>query len=225
MHARISHRLGTPRLDRQGWWHLPWSVVAAIALGLALATAPPVQAKTFHCGAGDVPCLIAAINAANTNGKKNTIRLAAGTYPLTAVDNDTDGANGLPVITSTLSIRGAGATTTSIRRDASAPAFRLLRVAATGVVTLQGLTLSGGAPFFVDGGGIFNSGTMKITQSTITANGAGGSRGGGIFNSGTLTVTQSTITANDSSLAEAGGIFNQEIPLSLLRGYRIKGRA
>jgi len=181
------------------------------AFGLALATPHPAQAKTFHCGAGDVPCLIAAIRTANANGQGNTIRLEAGTYILTAVDNDTDGANGLPVITSTLTITGAGATTTSIERNASAPAFRLLRVAATGVVTLQGLTLSGGAfppraPGIISGGGIFNSGTLRLTQSTITANGAG--QAGGIFNSGTLTVTQSTITDNRGFSVGYGGIFN-----------------
>src|SRR5919202_6989604 len=79
--------------QRQGRWHLRWSI--AVALGVALALPLAVQAKTFYCGAGDVPCLIAAIKAANAhsanaNGpkqKKSTIYLAAGTYTLTAVDN------------------------------------------------------------------------------------------------------------------------------------------
>src|SRR5881296_3605677 len=85
---------------------LPWRrpalrSIAFGAFGLALATPPWVQAKTLHCGAGDVPCLIAAITEANTNGhKKNTILLDAGIYSLPAVDNNTDGPNGLPSITS-----------------------------------------------------------------------------------------------------------------------------
>src|SRR6266571_3956052 len=213
MHAHSPHSTAPGQPSGPPWWYGPVLARLAIlaAFGLALATPHPAQAKTFHCGAGDVPCLIAAIRTANANGQGNTIRLEAGTYILTAVDNDTDGANGLPVITSTLTITGAGATTTSIERNASAPAFRLLRVAATGVVTLQGLTLSGGAfppraPGIISGGGIFNSGTLRLTQSTITANGAG--QAGGIFNSGTLTVTQSTITDNRGFSVGYGGIFN-----------------
>ena len=51
----------------------PWALVT---LGLVLMIPLTIQAKTFHCGAGDVPCLITAINAANANGQpKNTIRL------------------------------------------------------------------------------------------------------------------------------------------------------
>ena len=68
--------------DRRRWWPLAWPVAAVAALGLALALPLSVQAETFRCIAGDVPCLIAAINTANANGETNTIRLAAGTYRL-----------------------------------------------------------------------------------------------------------------------------------------------
>src|SRR6516225_12210372 len=74
------------------------SIVFGAAFGLALASPFRVQAEAFHCGAGDAPCLIAAITEANANGQRNTIFLDAGTYTLTAVDNDTDGPNGLPSI-------------------------------------------------------------------------------------------------------------------------------
>ena len=120
---------------RLRWWRSLWRVAAVTVLGLTLLLPFLVQAKTFHCGAGDVACLIAAINAANTNGQRNTIRLEAGTYTLTAVDNGDPSQfdlNGLPVITSTLTITGAGAATTSIRRDAGSPDFRLIHVAAAG---------------------------------------------------------------------------------------------
>jgi hypothetical protein len=46
---------------------------------LGLAMVQPVQAATFTCSAGDVQCLIIAINHANANGlPQNTIRLEAG---------------------------------------------------------------------------------------------------------------------------------------------------
>ena len=101
-------------------------MAAVLALGLALASPVLVQADTFHCGAGDVQCLIEAINTANTNGQQNTIRLEAGTYTLTAVDNsDTAGPNGLPLIISTLTLHGAAPDTTIIERAASVPALSI----------------------------------------------------------------------------------------------------
>jgi hypothetical protein len=107
MHSRTNHLTGTPWQNGHRGRHILWRVVAVAAFGLALAIPHPAQAKTFHCGAGDVPCLIATITEANANGKKNTIRLAAGTYTLTSADNTTAGPNGLPSITSILTIRGA----------------------------------------------------------------------------------------------------------------------
>ena len=65
--------------------------------------------------AATVSALIADINAANTAGGANTITLTAPTtspYGLTAVNNTTNGANGLPVIAANdnLTIVGNGDT-------------------------------------------------------------------------------------------------------------------
>jgi hypothetical protein len=160
------------------------------------------QATDFTCGAGDVACLITAINTANANGKANTITLEAGTYTLTAVDNNTNGPNGLPSVTGIVTIKGAGADTTSLERDASAPAFRLGHVAATGNLTLDGLTLRGGRLFF-DGGNLLNNGgTLTLMNTTLTL-GITGTSGGGIFNQGgTVTLTTARLTHN---VADAGG--------------------
>jgi hypothetical protein len=88
----------------------------------ALTLARGADASTFVCAAGDTACLIQAINDANTNGQlQDTIRLAAGTYTLTDIDNQTDGANGLPSITSTLTIRVIGSGTATIERASTAP--------------------------------------------------------------------------------------------------------
>ena len=88
---------------------------------LAPARRRSERGGAFQCPVADVTCLIAAINQANANGRDNTIVLAAGAYTLAAVDNDTDGANGLPSVTGTLTIRGAGADMTSISRETTAP--------------------------------------------------------------------------------------------------------
>jgi hypothetical protein len=169
------------------------------------------QAADFACPAGDVACLIAAINTANANGEANTIRLKAGTYTLTAVDNDTDGPNGLPSVTSTLTLQGTGADATSIAREGSIfspPFFRLLHVAATGRLTLKRLTLRGGVIFSGPGrgGGIYNAGgIVTVTHSTLVGNDA--PEGGGIYNAGGIvTVTHSTL--RDNGAGEGGGFAN-----------------
>jgi hypothetical protein len=204
--------------EQRRWWRLTWRVAAMAVLGLALASPPLVQAKTFQCGAGDVSCLIAAITEANTNGEKNTIRLAAGTYTLTAVDNGIfvlpNGGihvdpNGLPVITSLLTITGQGAETTIIERDLSAPEFRILEIATAGSLTLKGLTLrhgvNGSGGLHAGGGGINNHGTLHISHCTIANN--RGVRGAGIHTEGTLRISHCTIADNHGDLG--GGITNQ----------------
>ena len=55
--------------------------------GLVVLLCDTVESAVFHCAGGDVPCLINAINQSNINGESNTIRLEAGTYSLTEVDN------------------------------------------------------------------------------------------------------------------------------------------
>ena len=203
-----THALAVPTCPgerRRRWWPLAWPVAAVATLGLALALPHAGQAKTFSCDAGDVTCLIDAINQANANGEQNTIRLQAGTYPLTAPNNV---ENGLPVITSRLTITGEGAETTIIERDASAPAFRLFMVAESGTLSLERLTLRGGGDFSAvnSGGAIFNSGTLTVTQSTITDNRAGLTEtgGAGIDNRGTATIAHSTIASNRGNPGGSG---------------------
>jgi hypothetical protein len=98
------------------------------------------------------------VSGSLAHGKKNTIRLEAGTYTLTAIDN-------LPSVTSTLTIRGAGDDATVIARS-SLSSGGLVSVETTG--TLKRLTLQGGASGL--GGGIFNKGTLTLFQSTLTHN-------------------------------------------------------
>jgi hypothetical protein len=209
---------------------------------MTLGRLSPVQAAVFNVAAGDVAGLISAINTANGNNEDDTINLAAGTYTLTAVNNDTDGSNGLPSITTALTIHGAGANHMVLARAASAPAFRIAHVAATGIVTLEGLTATGAFfPLnnFALGGGIFNAGTLTLLRSIVNGNslddsadaggiyntgtltllettvsGNSGFRGGGILNFGTLTVLNSTISGNSG--LDAGGIANLEGTVNLL---------
>ena len=188
-----------------------WVVVGALAVATALAR--PGAAAVVECASGDVACLIAAVNAANASAGADTIQLQPGVYVLTAPDNDTDGANGLPSITGPLTIIGAGPGNTIIEREATGPDFRLFHVAQTGVLKLQGVTVRGGrlrnGPFPFDGGGLLNLGTTIISQSAVTDSttgfGPGSGAGGGIASLGKLVIAGSIISRNTSS-GPGGGV-------------------
>jgi hypothetical protein len=90
-----------------------------------------------------------------------------------------------------------------IERAAGAPFFRLFHVAATGNLTLDGLTLAGGN-IVGEGGGLRNRGRTVVMHSTLTDNAA--DYGGGFSNEGALTITDSDIVRGR---AQAGaGILN-----------------
>jgi hypothetical protein len=89
-------------------------------------------------------------------------------------------------------------------------------------VNIDGLTIANGKAN--EGGGIYNEGTLTVTNSTITDNSASGTGiaytdtdglGGGIYNDGTLTVINSTISGNSAdyigngSGGYGGGIYNE----------------
>jgi hypothetical protein len=178
-------------------------LLMALVIG-ALGLAPPLQAAEFTCASGNVACLIDAINQANANGEANTITLEAGTYTLTAVDNTTDGFNGLPSVTGVVTIQGA-ADTTILERDTNAPGFRLVHVAVTGVLTLDGLILQGGRADV--GAGLFNRGALSLTHMTVAHNSASG-LAGGLLNRGRATIAMTKFVNNDV-FAGGGGIANE----------------
>src|SRR4030095_13444064 len=120
-------------------------IIASIGAG------GPVHAAEFSCG--NVTCLIAKINEANTNADADTINLDPGTYTLTSIDNSTNGPNGLPIITSDITINGEDAVTKIIERDPVATFFfRIFAVAVSGKLTLNGLAVVGGGGVFPGGG-------------------------------------------------------------------------
>jgi predicted outer membrane repeat protein len=73
-----------------------------------------------------------------------------------------------------------------------------------GTAFLNNLTIENGNTSG-EGGGIANSGTLIVTNTTVSHNSA--NDGGGIWNEGTLTVTNSTVTNNNAS-EWGGGIRN-----------------
>ena len=151
---------------------MPFIIISFLSC-LSLFLSPiPAYSAVFNISSGDVIGLIAAINAANSNGEENTINLAPGTYTLTAVNNMTSGANGLPSITSEITINGDDAATTIIERAPAAPNFRIFHVAATAQISINRLTVRNGRSpgGSTTGGGILNAGTLTIHSSIIEDN-------------------------------------------------------
>jgi hypothetical protein len=177
--------------------------------------------------AASVSDLIADINAANAAGGTNTITLTAPTtspYVLTAVDNTTDGANGLPVIAKKdiLTIFGNGDT---IERSTASgtPDFRLFDVASGASLTLENLTLqnglASGSGSAADGGAIYNQGTLVLSAVAVQNNVAQGSgvtsgsnkyavpaAGGGIWSGSSLTLENGTLVQNNQAIGEFGSL-------------------
>jgi hypothetical protein len=208
MHTPQCHAMNVRTDGRKGRWRagVLGSIPVVAALVCALGLSRPGQAADFTCAGGDVACLIAAINTANANREENTLTLEAGIYTLTSVDNDTDGPNGLPSITGTLTLIGAGAESTVIEREASGPFFRLAHVSAAGTLTLDGLTLRGGSvgPGRPGGGLLNNGGAVVLTRTILTGNAAAG--GGGLANrGGTILLAQTLIARNEALFPTSGG--------------------
>jgi hypothetical protein len=192
-------------------------------VALLLVSGGVGQAADFGCAGGDARCLVAAIRGANGSPGLSTIFLAEGTYTLTAVDNDTDGPNGLPSIVAFVDIRApGGAQRTIIERAPGAPDFRFFHVSPLGTLRLAGVTLRGGVhrasgpspdplatalggAIFVDRGRL-GLGDVRLTDNV--ADGAFAAHGGAIFsNAGTVAVFRSTIANNrvTGGLDDVGG--------------------
>ena len=111
---------------------------------LSLLVYSSVSAQINVVNVNTVAGLITAINTANSNGEDDIINLAAGTYTLSAIDNGTNGANGLPVIgpdgNHSVTIQWHGST---ITRSGSTP-FRILQTAASSRVFIDDLAISNG---------------------------------------------------------------------------------
>jgi hypothetical protein len=223
---------GERRLQQKMAWSLAGAALL-LALGQGVGAAATITVTTSNPNiAADGQCsLIEAIVNANNDaatfpdcsagsGADTIVLPANANLTLSGVDNTALGPAGLPQIASRITIEGNGGT---IARDGSAPGFGLIAVGSTGDLTLRSVILSGGSSFgglansgtvIIEnstisgnmGSGVTNSGTVIIQNSTISGNTAGGfSGGGGLSNSGHATIQNSTISGNTA--VNGGGIF------------------
>ena len=208
-------------------------LVGVVAVVAAAVAANVATAGTITVGPG---CTLAdAITAANTDaatggcaagsGDDAIVLAPGGVYTLTAVADTVDGPNGLPTVTSPITVLGNGAT---IERSAATgtPEFRIFNVKRLPLgddpsLRLEGLTLRGGlvrsaypfSPVCAGGGALHARGAIvELDRVTIAGSEvlepAPGldcfAAGGGIeVSSGTLVVTDSAI--RDNRAANGGG--------------------
>jgi hypothetical protein len=159
----------SPVIANDGFCTLPEAIIAA-------NTQTPSGTMAGECPAG------------SSGG--NTIVLATGaSYILVQAHNALYGFNGLPAVTSTITISGNGA----IIQNGGANKFRLFYISPSGNLTLRNLTVSGGSAQGGNGGvGFF-------------AGGGGGGLGGAIYNQGVLTLSGVTLSGNTAQ-GGAGGV-------------------
>lgn len=184
---------------------------------------------------GDGNCTLrAAIQETNATPGHDIISLPAGTYTITTT--------GSLDITDDLTIIGAGADTTIIDGENQS---RVFRISSDIIVEISNLTIQNGNDTTIGGGGIYNSGTLTLTDAVIknnTASSAGGifndagilnvdstivggnsaSSSGGIRNTGTITITNSTVSDNTSGCA-GGDLDNKSGGTATITGCEFTG--
>lgn len=174
-------------------------------------------------GPGNAPgTLRQAIYDANQASDPDIIQFATnltGSINLATADDAFWGWSAL-VISSPITIQGnAGGIT--IGRAASAGELRLFHVTTSGSLTLESISLTGGA--------------TRGLAATITGQPGGESRGGAIYNEGTLQILASTLYSNEAiggnalgsaagGSARGGAIFNDQGTLTL-RNVTLSGNA
>ena len=108
--------------------------------------------------------------------------------------------------TGTMTIDGPALGVTVARNSAAVtPFIRVFKVDTGVTAAIANVTITGGDVVGEFGGGIYNNGTLSLTECTVLGNSAVNG-GGGIFNAGTVTVTASTISGNTSRFG--AGVFS-----------------
>jgi hypothetical protein len=175
-------------------------------------------ANLLDSGAGS---LRQAILDSNSNAGSDTINFQSGLSGTITLNSD------MNKIADGLTITGPGAAQLTVSGNAKARPFW---IDSGKTVAISGLTITKGKQTL--GGGIYNQGTLTVSDCIITENNAtdygggiysapgstltvnnstvsgnvAGKFGGGIWIDGTLTVTKSTVSGNKATAKNCGGI-------------------
>jgi hypothetical protein len=188
------------------------------------APAPFGDDANAPCDGPDTPCAHIQ-TAVNNSGSGDLIELFPGTYFENVTVNQSVTIQGDAFNPSIVNGGGIGPVFIIQDKDLSSAPLS---------ATLSMMTITNGNAgdtAFNAGGGINNSGTLTVVQSTINGNKATSAQflalGGGISNGGTLTVINSTISGNQATGVEGtgGGIYNAQGGTATLLNTTINGNS
>ncbi len=172
---------------------------------------------------GSACTLVDAIKAANSDAASGSCPAGNGADTIT-FSAGVQLHSELPDISSNISFKGGGHSLSRfVALNDWADDFRLLTIKSGATVSIDNLTLAHGVS--LQGGAIYNAGSLTISNSTLRDNLAHYIRGviiinyspdthgitrlgGGIYNSGSLVISNSTLRDNESR-NEGGAIFNR----------------
>jgi len=179
----------------------------------------PTPAQVPTATGADAQCPACFLkDAVETAKTGETVQIPPGTYTL---------SDGPLVLDKDIKLVGAGAEKTIIQASDTfgTATHRVIKVIEGTTVTISGITIRYGVEDSKEermihfalpiagiatinaefGGGVYNHGTLLMTDVVISGNSAGG--GAGIFNGGILTLNNSLVMGNVGD-GEGGGIFN-----------------
>jgi hypothetical protein len=118
--------------------------------------------------------------------------------------------NGLPVITSNITIEGNGSTIAGNNSD-----FRIFAVNPDGDLTLRDTTVTGGS-IDGDGGGVFNYyGKVAILNNSVISGNYAYDSGGGVFNYGGEVTIENSLVSDNRADDDGGGVSNYDGALTI----------
>jgi CSLREA domain-containing protein len=175
--------------------------ILALLVAVSAQSAPITVNSSADAGGSCPGATCTLRQAIATAAAGETINFAAGITTITLTSNQLS-------INKSLTIDGPGANQLTVRRSTASGTvnFRIFDIT-SGNVIISGITVANGAATTDYGGGVHNSGApVSITNATIAGNTG---KSGGIYNDGTLTITNSTVSGNMTTQSGAGGgIFN-----------------
>jgi hypothetical protein len=182
-----------------------------LALGVQTRLAHAATNTVTDCTGENGPGQIGTVLRSASPGDTITFSCSgSGNIPLTST---------LTISTNNLIIDGGGTVTLDGQNQ-----VEVLSVTSGVTLTLNALTVANGnsASYYGNGGGIFNSGTLSLSNSTLSGNSA--TFGGGINNDGTVSISNSTLSGNSAPYG-GGGIYNDNSGTVSLSNSTLSGNS